>query len=127
MREFNTIKTVSLPAAAASATTDPIDVGTGPHRANFEVHLELPATPSLANTKSITLTLEECDTIDGSFTTVPTVGNMSVTGANSAGAAAKLFRFYLPPIHKRFIRGKAAVEASGGDNTAKKLTLALDL
>lgn len=127
MRELNTIKTVSLPAAGSSAQTDPIDVGTGPQRGNFEVHLELPATPSLADTKKITLTLEECDTIDGSYTTMPTVGNMSVTGASSAGAAAKLFRFYLPPIHKRFIRGAAAVEASGGNNTAKKLTLALDL
>jgi len=58
---------------------------------------------------------------------MPTTGGMSVVGASSAGAAAKLFRLYLPPVHKAWIKGKVTVQASGGDNTAKKLTLAIDL
>lgn len=127
MREFNTMKTVALPAAGSSALTAAIDVGTGPQRASFEVHLELPALPSLADTKKATVELFECDTEGGTYAAMPGTGGMSVTGESSAGSGAKLWRLYLPPIHKRFIKGKVTVEASGGDNTAKALTLAIDL
>jgi hypothetical protein len=127
MRERQTIKTVALPAAAAAALTGAINVGTHNIGQRCEVHLELEATPSLVDTKKITVDLYESDTESGSYTVIPTTGNMVVTGAGGAGAGAKLFRIFLPPVHKPWIKGRAAVESGGGDNTAKKLTLAIDL
>lgn len=127
MRERSTTKTVALPAAAASAVTTALDFGTAlPGPQKIELFLELPALPSLADTKKCTLDLEQSDD-NNTFAVIPGTGNMSVVGAGGAGAAAKTFRVLLPPGFKRYVRAKAAIDAVGGDNTAKSLTFGVEL
>jgi hypothetical protein len=126
MREASTIKSVALPAAAAAALTAAINVGAFDLGGRCEIHLELPDLPSLVNTKKATVELFESDTEGGSYTVMPCTGNMVVT-AGASGGVAKLFRLYLPPEHKAWIKGKVTVESGGGDNTAKTLTLAINL
>lgn len=125
MLERQTIKSVALPAAGAIASTAAIQFGTSDLGSACKIKLSLEALPSLVNTKKATVTITECDTEDGSYTTLETVGNMSVTGLSSGGSPAKDWEFYLPPVHKAFIKAAVAVEASGGDNTAKTLTMAV--
>jgi len=119
------IRTLALPAAGANATTDSIDLGqVPPNEFRFEVEIDLPALPSLADTKKATITLE--DSADGiTFAAIPGLAALEVTGAGGAGAVAANRRVRLPADVRRYLRAKAAVEATGGNNTAKSLTLAL--
>lgn len=130
MKDTLLIKTKALPAAGASALTDAIDLGVAtadklglPKKVRFS----LPALASLADDKNCTVELFDCDTAGGTYAVVPTTGNMAVTGAGGAGAAAKAWEFFLPPHCRQFVKGKATVDASGGDNTAKSLTFEFDL
>lgn len=119
-------RTVALPAANAAALTAAVDLGgveAGPLANPLEVHLSLPALPSLVDTKKATVDLYDCDSEDGSYTVIPGTGNLSVTGAGGAGAAAKSWRLYLQPHTRRFVKARVAVESGGGDNTALSLTL----
>jgi hypothetical protein len=50
---------------------------------------------------------------------------MEVTGAGGAGAAAVIRKVRLPSDVRQYIRAKVAVDAAGGNNTAKSLTMAL--
>jgi len=119
------IRTLALPAAGANASTASIDLGQAPpNEFRFEVEMELPALPSLADTKKATITLE--DSADGStFAAISSLAPLDVTGAGGAGAAAVNRRVRLPADVRRYLRAKAAVEATGGNNTTKSLTLAL--
>lgn len=127
MRERQTIKSIALPAAGASAVTASLDFGTAlPGPQKITLALELPALPSLANTKTATLEVED-SADNSSFAPIPGTGNMSVVGAGGTGAAAKIFRLNLPPVFRRYVRAKATVQADGGDNTAQSLTLAVEL
>lgn len=125
MLERQTIKSVALPAAGSSAATAAINVGVSDLGSAARLQLALEALPNLANTKKATVTLTESDTEDGSYTTLETVGNMAVTGPSSGGSSAKTWELYLPPVHKAWIKANVAVETSGGDNTAKTLTMAV--
>jgi hypothetical protein len=119
------IRTLALPAAGVNATSESIDLGqVPPNEFRFEVEMELPALPSLADTKKATITLE--DSADGTtFAAIPSLAALEVTGAGGAGAVAVNRRVRLPVDVRRYLRAKAAVEAAGGNNTAKSLTLAL--
>lgn len=119
-------RTVALPVAGAAALTSSVDLGAtevGPIGNNVEVHLSLPALPDLVDDKTVTVDLYDCDTEDGTYAVVPTVGNMVVTGADSAGADAARWRLSLPPHTRRYVKGRVAVLTGGGDNTAKSLTM----
>ena len=129
MLERQSIKTVALPAAGATAVTASLDFGSanpGPQQGNGRILLRLPALPNLVSTKKVTVDLQH-SADDVSFENIPGTGNMSVTGPTSGGSAAQDFRLYLPPQFKRYVRASVAVEAAGGDNTAQFLTLALEL
>jgi hypothetical protein len=123
MKERTTIKSVALPAAGASASTAAINLGTSDLGDSIKLGVELEALPNLANTKKASVVLEHADTEGGSYSAVETVGNMAVTGPSSGGSAAKGWEFYPPIVRKPWLRATVSVEASGGDNTAKKLTL----
>jgi hypothetical protein len=129
MRERQTIKTVALPAAGATASTAPLDFGTalpGPQGKGFELVVEVPALPSLANTKSATVTIQ--DSANGTdYAAIPGVGTLVQTGAGGTGAAAASLRIHLPPVIRRYVRASIAVEADGGNNTARTLTMAVEI
>jgi len=125
LKDAELIRTVALPAAATTATTDPFNlIQKPPHECHFEVELALPALPSLADTKKATITLEDSE--DGiTFATIAALATMEVTGVGGAGAAAAIRKVRLPSDVRQYIRAKVAVDAAGGNNTAKSLTMAL--
>lgn len=119
-------RVLALPAANAAALSAVVDLGAdrvGPVGANLEVHLSLPALPSLVDAKTVSVDVYDCDTEGGSYAVIPTTGNMVVTGAGGVGAAAKSWRLYLPPDTRRYVKARAAVLTGGGDNTAQSLTM----
>ena len=125
LADANHVKTKALPAAAAANATDSIDLGStilGPLADDVEVLVEIEATPSLVDDKTITLTLKD-SADDSSFAAIATLATVVQTGAASAGAAANSVRFKLPPSTRRYLRLDAAVLTAGGNNTAKTYTL----
>ena len=125
LKDAELIYSVALPAAGATATTSPINLTQKPpHECHFEMELALPALPSLADTKKAIVTLEDSE--DGTtFATIPALATLEVTGAGGAGAAAATRRVSLPSDVRQYLRAKVAVDAAGGNNTAKSFTLAL--
>jgi hypothetical protein len=125
LKDAQLIRQIALPAAGATASTDPINLTQAPpHESHFEVEIALPALPSLADTKKAIVTLEHSE--DGNtFAPIPALATLEVTGAGGAGAAAATRRVYLPSDVRQYLRAKVAVDAAGGNNTAKSLTLAL--
>lgn len=119
------IRTLALPAAGAAANTDPIDLGQEPpNEFRFEVELDLPALPSLADTKKATIVLE--DSADGTtFAAIPGLDALEVAGAGGTGAEAIKRRLRLPADVRQYLRANVTVEAAAGDNTAQSLTMAL--
>jgi hypothetical protein len=127
IRDTNLKKTKALPAAAATNYSDSIDLldsAPGIKMRNAEIEVALPATPSLVDAKTVTLTLQ--DSADNStFAAIPTLATVVATGASSAGAAAVTRLFKLPETARRYIRLKQDVLTAGGDNTAISTTLSV--
>lgn len=119
--------TKALPAANANNATDAIDLtvtAPGVSVENIDLVVTVPATASLADTKSHTLKVQ--DSADNStFADVSLLATQTRTGAGGAGAAASTYRWKLPPSIRRYVRIYQAVEASGGDNTAVSITAGL--
>lgn len=115
----------ALPAAAASAVTDSLDLGQDKVQSleAIEFEISVPATPELVDAKTITYTIED-SADDVTFAAVDPLISTTSLGAGGAGAAAKLTRFRLPSHTRRYVRLKAAVEAAGGSNIAVSFTLA---
>lgn len=114
----------ALPAAAASASQTGIDLGQVLAESINEVIdmlLEVPATPSLVDAKTIIYTFE--DSADNvTFVAIPSLATKVSLGAGGVGAAAVSHRVKLPPSTRRYVRVSAAVLAAGGDNTAISFT-----
>lgn len=120
------LRTVALPAAAATADTAVVDLfadRVGPVGDALEVHFSLPALAALVEDKTVSVQLVQCATSDGTFLAIPGTGVFVVTGGSGNGAAAAQFRMYFPPDTLRYVKGRATVLADGGDNTAASLTL----
>lgn len=127
MKDARLIKTKALPAANAANYSDSIDLGQtyGGDIQEIGVEIDLPATPSLADTKVITLTLKD-SADDSTFAAITGVSTVTATGvATSQGGPAVNRKIRLPQGTRRYIRLDAAVEASGGDNTGVSTTLSV--
>lgn len=124
-KDAQLVRTKALPAAAAANFSDSIDLqvpNVGANLDNMEFVVSIPATPSLANTKTVTLTLKD-SADDTTFAAIPGVNTLVVTGAGGVGAAAASVSVKLPPAARRYIRLDAAVEADGGSNIAVSYSL----
>ena len=120
--------TKALPAAGANHNTGTIDLGsTNPGLAveSFELEIAIPALPSLAEGKTLTVKVQ--DSADNStYADVAELASVVVTGAADAkGSDKKTAVVRLPPGARRYLQANIAVAASGGDNTAKSVTLSL--
>ena len=127
VQDANFIKTKALPAAGASAATDPLDLGAmtakGSRTEKVEFELSLPATPDLVDDKTVIIDIE-MDTASGFGSETSLIDNLiTVTGAGGTGAAAVTKRFRVPTDCEQFIRANATVLASGGDNTGVSITI----
>jgi hypothetical protein len=119
LQDLNLKVTRVLPAAGASANSVSLDLATtGAGRApNVELVIDLPATPSLADAKTVTLTVQ--DSADNvTFAPVAAIPAQVATGAGGVGAAALRFQTKVPLGLRRYVLLTAAVLAAGGDNTA---------
>ena len=88
------------------------------------MELSLPALPSLADGKSVTVTLKDSED-DVTFAAIAALATLEVTGGGGDGSAEVLRKVRLPSNTRRYLRADVAVDADGGDNTAKLLTIAL--
>ena len=125
IRDTNLKVSKALPAAGATAYTDAIDLGDsapGLKMEDWELEVAVEATPSLADAKTVTCTLQ--DSADGvNFTAIASLATVVTTGAGGAGAAAVNRKAPFPKDVRRYVRLKVDVLAAGGDNTAKSATL----
>lgn len=127
LADANLTKTKALPAAAAGNNTDSIDLGQttlGPLADEMEFVVEIEATPSLVDDKTITLTIKD-SADDSTYAAIPSLATLVQTGAGGAGAAAASRRYKLPPTTRRYVRVYADVLTGGGSNVAKSYTAKL--
>jgi len=117
----------ALPAANANNNTSAFDLGDAAPGAStnvIEARVNLPATPSLADGQTITLTLQD-SADNSSFAAVAGVATLVATGAGGAGSAALERQIKLPATVRRYIRLNQAASATAGNNTAVSSTLSL--
>lgn len=125
LKDANFIATTALPAAGASNNSNVFDLGAG----NFlpeeiELQISLPATPNLADTKNVTLTIQ--DSADNvTFAAITGLATVVATGAGGVGAAAKTETIRLPSTTRQYLRLNQAVDAVGGDSTGVSTTFQL--
>lgn len=127
IRDTHLKVTKALPAAAATNYSDSIDLGDqapGLKHQNKQMEVAIPATPSLVDAKTVTITIQD-SADDSSFADVAPLASVVVTGASSAGAAAKTQLFPLPKDLRRYVRVKQVVLTGGGDNTAKSVDFSI--
>lgn len=117
----------ALPAAAANADCDSIDLGANPYPATegIMVRVTVPATTALVEDKDITITFQD-SADDSTFAAIPELATLVITGAAAAaGGAATVREVFLPPSVRQYLNANAAVETGGGNNTAVSFTLEL--
>lgn len=119
LKDLNLQAIKALPAAGAtnySAAIDTANVNPG-RLYDVELLIELPATPSLVDAKTITLQVQ--DSADGvTFANVADIPAQVATGAGGVGAAALAYQCKLPIGLRRYVRLANTVLAAGGDSTA---------
>jgi hypothetical protein len=125
LKDAELIRFVALPAAGHDASTTPLDLTQGPPQEDcYELEVHVPALPSLADGKSATVTLE--DSVDGiTFAAIAALAPIKLTGAGGAGSTEVTRRVCLPSTTRQHVRATVAVDAAGGDNTAKQVTMAM--
>lgn len=90
---------------------------------DFEVEIEIPATPSLANGQTLTFLVQD-SADNGTFASISGAAQFVITGGASGGAAQK-FHFRLPSNVRQYVRVNTAASATAGDSTAVSLSLRL--
>lgn len=120
-------QTKALPAAAGTVNGTAIDThatdpgAIGGH-SNFQ--LSVPATPSLANSATLTFTVQD-SADNSSFAAVSGLATLVMTGAGGVGSAAASQTWRLPPNLRRYVRVSVVESAAGGDNSAVSMTYKL--
>lgn len=118
----------ALPSGAATTTSTALDLQSGGKYTAGKASLvfNVPATPTLANTKTLTCAILHCDTVGGSYVAPDGMGPIVITGPASGGGVATRYPYPLPENLKRFVKATYTGVASGGDLSAVSATLALE-
>lgn len=123
IQDASLLVTKFLPAAGANNNTAGIDIGVDAFVVEeAELRIRVPATPALADAKSITFTVQD-SADNAAFTSLGIT--FTVTGAGGVGAAAQDFYTRLPANTRRYVGVNQAVAAAGGDSTGVSVTVAL--
>lgn len=113
--------TKAAPAAAGSNYHDSYDIGDGPHRERLFVRVEIPALDALANTKKLTVKLQD-SADDSTFTDIEPAVSADVVGVSTDGADAANFDLPIPQNARRYVRVRQDEDSAGGDITAQTVT-----
>lgn len=127
MRDILQTKTVALPSGLATTTTAALDLEGAQMSGKLFLVADVPATPTLANTKTLTVAITECDTLAGSYTAATGYGNMVITGPASGGGVATIFTLAIHPSTKRYVKATFTGQSAGGDLSAVTATFAASL
>lgn len=115
--------TRALPAQNTNVNSASIDLGTPPAPEEMELRVSVPATPSLANGQTITVTLQ--DSADNvTFANIAELSSLVITGGGGGGGPAAQRDVNLPASARRYVRVNIAASATAGDNTAVSAVLA---
>lgn len=121
--------TTALPNGAATTTSASLDLQVGGSfiAGKASLVVRVPATPTLANTKTLTVAITDCATEGGSYTAVTGYGTMVITGPASGGGVATVFR--LAPLEnlRRYVKVTYTGVASGGDLSAVSAVAGLEI
>lgn len=123
------VANIACPNANATTLGAAIDLGQpNAHPLNEKVDIAVvcPAVANLANTKTITFTLEHADVnLNANFAAVTGVGTVVVTATSNPGSAAATTYLRVPGATKRFIRLSATANANAGTTITETATLEL--
>ncbi|MGA3170361.1 MAG: hypothetical protein ABSE62_05050 [Chthoniobacteraceae bacterium] len=123
LQDLNLQLSIALPAAGASATSAILDTASvNPGRLyDVELFINLPATPALVNTYTITLQLQ--DSADGiTFGNTINAPVVTVAGTLTPGGLAQYAQFAVPIGIGRYLQLVATASASAGSNIAVSAT-----
>lgn len=129
IKDANLIQSRALPNGANTVTSSPIDLELGSRSdfvADAELLIEAPALAvgQLADTTTITYSIESDDNSSFTSATVYIANALVQTGAGGAGAAAATARYGLPSTAERYYRLKA-VKTGAADASAATAKLSL--
>ncbi len=116
--------TQALPNQNTNNSSGSMDLKTDAFKPeDFEVEIDIPATPSLANGQTLTFLVQD-SADNSSFASISGATQFVLTGGAS-GAAAQKFHFRVPSNARQYIRVNTAASATAGDSTAVSLSLRL--
>lgn len=125
IKDAQKVVTKAAPADGASNQSPTIDLGAGPFKPEeMEVEISFPAIAALADTKTLTITLQD-SADDSSYADTDPVISTSVVGVSTNGSAAKKVRFRLPASTRRYIQFTQTAVASAGTITGSTITYSL--
>ena len=119
--------TAALPATASTAVSAGIDLGSttlGAVAESIAALVKVPATPDLADTKTITVSIQD-SADNSSFAAIDGTGSLVLLGAGGTGAAAAELRVKLPTTSRKYVRATATAVASAGDSTGVSLEFSI--
>jgi hypothetical protein len=114
--------TRALPAQNTNVSSTAIDFGTPPAPEAMELRVSVPATPSLANGQTITVTFQD-SADNATFAAIPELAALVITGTGGGGPATSR-DVNLPASARRYVRVNIAASATAGDSTAISAVLA---
>jgi hypothetical protein len=121
-------QTAALPNGAAATQVTGFDLMNsvrGDFMADVQLQVDVPATTTgeLADTQTITLTVESDD--NAAFSSPLVIATLgTITGAGGVGAAAVTYYYRLPVNVERYVRVKAT-KAGASNASTKSMTAAL--
>jgi len=119
-------KAAALPNAANTTTTASIDLGPQPYNATEDLVVRIDTIQATgANSKNITITVQDSDEPAASFAAVAGLGPLVIAGNTTAYPATVRKSIKLPTTTKRYIRISATGEANGGDAGDGTMTLSV--
>lgn len=123
IRDSDLIISKAIPAQNTNEDSSALAIGAS-FPEGVQVEVAVPATPSLADGQTITVTLQD-SADNSSFAAIPELETLVVTGGGGTGAAAATRTVRLPPSARKFIRMNIAASATAGNNTAVSATLSM--
>lgn len=123
IRDSDLIISKAIPAQNTNEDSSALAIGAS-FPEGVQVEVAVPATPSLANGQTVTVTIQDSAN-NASFAAIPELATLVITGAGGTGGPATTRKVQLPPSARKFLRMNIAASATAGNNTAVSATMSL--